>query len=234
MPKINQKEYEGEEAEVKNIEWLKEEVINQNLINKDGYIYAGNLTRLLDQLDEPEVLSQKWISENVEYAYFDMLDGSERLSSATAIIRPKKLQNLLVPKQDKPVIPQFVADYLDFAKSDTTLMRVLELANTRDEWEKWEKEYDWIEENHELFARAWLDGFTVEEEQKYILSISITDKASKTNYETFLNKRGIFHSMENESFNSEEFNWTEEEIKGLENGEILFEHFAVKVEELEE
>ena len=74
----------------------------------------------------------------------------------------------------------------------------------------------------------------VKEEQKYVLLINITDKPSKTNYETYLNKRGIFHSMENESFNSEEFNWSEEEIKDLENGEILFEHFAVKVEEMEE
>lgn len=70
-----------------------------------------------------------------------------------------------------------------------------------------------------------------DKEPRYILSINITDKASKTNYETFLNKRGIFHSMKNESFNSEEFNWTEEEIKDLENGDILFEHFATKVEE---
>ena len=74
----------------------------------------------------------------------------------------------------------------------------------------------------------------VKEEQKYVLLINITDKASKTNYETYLNKRGIFHSMKNDSFNIEEFNWSEEEIKDLENGEILFEHFSVKVEELEE
>ena len=55
---------------------------------------------ILNQLDEPEVLSSDWIGKNVEYAYFDMLDGSGRLSSATAIIRPKKLQNLLVPEQE--------------------------------------------------------------------------------------------------------------------------------------
>src|SRR5699024_9926049 len=133
----------------------------------------------LEDLDEPEVLSQEWISENVEYAYFDMLDGSGRLSSATAVIKPEKLQNLLVPQEslgssqklEKVQIPKFVAEYLDFAKSDTTLMRVLELANTRNEWEKWEKEYDWIEENHELFARAWLDGYEIEQEPKYYAKI---------------------------------------------------------------
>lgn len=65
---------------------------------EEGLVIA---LKLLDQLDEPEVLSQEWISENVEYAYFDMLDGSGRLSSATAIIKPKKIQNLLVPKQEE-------------------------------------------------------------------------------------------------------------------------------------
>ena len=38
----------------KNIEWLKNEVLVQSLINKDGYIYAGDITRLLNQLDEPD------------------------------------------------------------------------------------------------------------------------------------------------------------------------------------
>ena len=216
----------------KNIEWLKEEIEEDIKSwgggNPDYFRGASdayeNVKDWLNQLDEPETLSEEWISENVEYAYFDMLDGSGGLSSATAIIKPKKLQNLLVPKQEKVKIESVWAEDIEGAKaSGMTLFEAM----------------DWMaidcddEEKQDLFARAWLDGYEVEEEQKYILSINITDKASKTNYETFLNKRGIFHSMENESFNSEEFSWTEEEIKGLENGEILFEHFATKVGEEE-
>ena len=187
--------------------------------------YMKDFVSDLNQLDEPEVLSREWISENVEYAYFDMLDGSGRLSSATAIIKPKKLQNLLVPKQEKVKIESVWAEDIEDAKaSGMTIFKAMNwMAIDSDEKEK-----------QDLFARAWLDGYEVEEEQKYILSINITDKASNTNYETFLNKRGIFHSMENESFNSEDFNWSEEEIKDMENGEILFEHFATKVKELEE
>lgn len=128
----------------------------------------------------------------------------------------------------KPVIPQFVADYIERAKPrhDSLYQAMEERAG--------EEVNEWIQAfyNSDKFARAWLYGYEVEEEQKYILSISITHKESNTNYETFLNKRGIFHSMENESFNSEEFNWTEEEIKDLENGEMLFEHFATKVGEM--
>src|SRR5699024_2309935 len=117
---------ESEEKEVKDLQWMKDKIEKdyadgkrvQSRI-KDGEkiegidiksYWRGSQTAnyiarcYLEDLDEPEVLSQKWISENVEYAYFDMLDGSGRLSSATAIIKPKKLQNLLVPKQELPVI----------------------------------------------------------------------------------------------------------------------------------
>ena len=93
----------------KDIKWLKEEVGELNLVDTvfeaDGVSYIDTAVSvmqvydLIDELDELEVLSQDWIGKNVEYAYFDMFDGSGRLSSATAIIKPKKLQNLLVPKQ---------------------------------------------------------------------------------------------------------------------------------------
>ena len=162
---------------------------------EDDQLYSGKYVKhKIDQLDEPEVLSQ-----------------------------------------ELPVIPKFVAEWIEEVKPDNSLRVAFEYIAQRKRDNHDDKLAFWVEEgNSETFARAWLDSYTVEEEQKYILSINITDKASKTNYETFLNKRGIFHSMENESFNSEEFNWSEEEIKDLESGEILFEHFAVKVKELEE
>ena len=85
----------------------------------------------------------------------------------------KKLE-LVIKKYDelhKPVaIPNFVAKYLEFAKSDVPLMRILEIASTRDERPKWSKEYDWISANDETFARAWLNGYEVEVEQKYCVN----------------------------------------------------------------
>ena len=89
----------------KDIEWLKSAIqMNLDFYNDKDEEWQmakvrayGKALDLINQLDETEVLSQEWISENIEYAYFDMLDGSGRLSSATAIIKPKKLKNLLVP-----------------------------------------------------------------------------------------------------------------------------------------
>ena len=92
---------------MKNIEWLKEQMNHMHRKREpdrdpdEWFISETALLKAIDKLDEQEVLSPEWISENVEYAYFDMLDGSGRLSSATAIIKPKKLQNLLVPKQEE-------------------------------------------------------------------------------------------------------------------------------------
>ena len=140
--------------------------------------------------------------------------------------------------QELPVIPKFVADWYENHK-DILEKQLQGIAFNLDKYGELPELNDldkWINETESpLQTLASLKfGYEVEKDQEYILSINITDKASNTAYETFLNKRGIFHSMENESFNSEEFNWTEEEIKDLESGEILFEHFATKVEETEE
>ena len=77
---------------------------------------------------------------------------------------PDKLEEL---SKELPALPKYVAEYLEFAKSDVPLMRILEIASTRDELSKWRREYDWISANDEAFAKAWLDGYTVEEEPLY-------------------------------------------------------------------
>ena len=80
-----------------------------------------------------------------------------------------------VLSQVLPVIPSYMAEYLELAKSDVSLMRVLEKANRREEllFLKWEKEYAWISANDETFARAWLDGYKVEEEPLYTARLKV-------------------------------------------------------------
>ena len=134
---------------------------------------------------------------------------------------------------DKPVIPQFVADYLRRAKADITFMRVFEIANTRNELPKWKKEYDWISANDEIFATAWIHGYEVEEEQKYNVKFKV--KSSFGTVGIFLYKEGdevlagnnfkVYYPKE------DVYRLTEQEIRDFQNGDILFEHFAVKVEE---
>ena len=73
----------------KDIEWLKKEVWKQDIIMDKGYIYTDDLMSIINEVDEPEVLSQEWIDKH-KYRY----DNIE-------VVGIKDLQNLLVPKQEE-------------------------------------------------------------------------------------------------------------------------------------
>ena len=157
-----------DEPEVLSQEWIEE---HRKSYTMEDSVEISDLQNLL-------VPKQEEITESFKETVRKLIETSDlamdvqKLTGMTLEeIKEEAINGGIVPKQELPAIPKFVAEYLDFAKSDTTLMRVLELANTRNEWEKWEREYDWIEENHELFARAWLDGYEVAEEQKYLVNI---------------------------------------------------------------
>ena len=79
---------------------------------------------------------------------------------------------------NKPVILQFVADWIKYCKNTgVTLVRALMVeeidlynyANQKDS-EKL-KAFLRVKKNQELFARAWLDGYTVEKEKRYRVSL---------------------------------------------------------------
>lgn len=77
-------------------------------------------------------------------------------------------------EREKVQVPQFVADYIEFKKENNFhvygAMRVIE-----DHYDK--RVPDWFyEKNIETFARAWLDGYTVEEEKRYTVKIKAVDQ----------------------------------------------------------
>ncbi|WP_407632342.1 DUF1642 domain-containing protein [Lactiplantibacillus plantarum] len=62
-----------------------------------------------------------------------------------------------------PVIPNYVAEYIDVEKNNTD---VIQAGIDAIEYSKGSIELTaWIEENGDAFARAWLDGYRVEEEK---------------------------------------------------------------------
>lgn len=82
---------------------------------------------------------------------------------------------------NKPVIPQFVADWIEYCKfTHVDLQYALivddvyfyNYANQKD-FSKL-KEFLETENNQETFARAWLDGYEVEEEKRYAVKITKT------------------------------------------------------------
>lgn len=129
---------------------------------------AEEVLGLINQLDEPEVLSQ-----------------------------------------ELPVIPKYVAEYVNLVKIDIPLMKILAVANRRNELPEWKKEYDWISANDEMFARAWLDGYTVAEEQKYYVDLDMAAYVAKWNGDDQVD------IYTDDIFGSDEFEFflTEQEIK---------------------
>lgn len=91
----------------------------------------------------------------------------------------KKIEQLDEPQ--KPVVPQFVADWIEYCKfTHVDLQHALivgdvyfyNYANQKD-FSKL-KEFLETENNQETFARAWLDGYTVEKEKRYFVKIRAT------------------------------------------------------------
>ena len=97
----------------------------------------------------------------------ELIEKIESLPSLTSItsIRPyidKKVVLGLISQLDEPekvVIPQFVADWIEECNDDFHLFGAMEaISLNQKELDYWFREDD----NMELFARAWLDGYEVE------------------------------------------------------------------------
>lgn len=73
----------------------------------------------------------------------------------------------------KPVVPQFVADHIKHAKEiGRDLQDAMNSSSIREEVDEWL----YTDNNMELFARAWLDGYTVEKEKRYLVKFKEIEK----------------------------------------------------------
>ena len=228
LSKFNEKLLtESEEKMKKDKEWLKDEVAR--IYDTRDYWSVDDLRDeildLINELDEPEVLSQEWVDDNSVYASSDGITEE--------YVHVDDLQNLLVPKQELPVIPKFVAELLRKNKKDNfKLIDTYGIALERGSWVD-RKLVDWLQEDwtrEDIFARAWLDGFTVEEEQKYYVSARDEEYGGFW----FLSKNNNGDISIGVSRDCSEVDWdrsklTEQEIKDYDS---RYWAFAVPVEEL--
>lgn len=76
----------------------------------------------------------------------------------------KELKQLEEPKPVK--VPQFVAEWIE-EKRDMgwKLAKMLLQADLNEQYGRW------VVDNQDLFARAWLDGYEVEEEKRYLVKV---------------------------------------------------------------
>ena len=95
---------------------------------------------------------------------------------------------------NKPVIPQSVAEYIKHKKNeDYHLLGAM--AEIRSHKNKEIDEWFTDDDNMELFARAWLDGYKIEEEKKYTVNLKGLGKNAE--YLNSMNGRyWLFSSIE--------------------------------------
>lgn len=261
---IAEYEKESEETEVKNIEWAKKEIENIRTLtfkvheaavraNNNHFIIKNNeqlalidkILEILNQLDEPEVLSQEWIDEHAKAVAYDGMPDQ------TEVVYVDDLQNLLVPKQEdinkekqeayikgfKTGEKQTVEFYeehesKDFNKKVNQLIKAIEnpkRIKLRDVIERMDalsekNRNDWIERINERYE--------VEKEQKYEVILPAVTGAKDIYLVVDEDSSVYFESMDyivrNGCLESE---FTEKEIKAIDE---RYWAFAVKVEELEE
>ena len=82
-------------------------------------------------------------------------------------------------KHEKVVVPKFVAEWIGYCKFKRfTLLGALDPVSelgvglVTSLTEELRKGKDWAQRNQETFARAWLDGYEVEQEKLYTVEIA--------------------------------------------------------------
>lgn len=74
----------------------------------------------------------------------------------------------------KPVVPQFVADWIDYCKEKHLTITGAFYPVSEHGIGLADKCTRWALDNQNLFARAWLDGYEVEKEPKYTVKFKAT------------------------------------------------------------
>lgn len=88
------------------------------------------------------------------------------------------IENAIVLHHEKPVVPQFVADWIEYCKRHNfTLFGCLDPENGFESLVNESFEGDvrkcirWCRRESNIFARAWLDGYEVEKEKRYLVKM---------------------------------------------------------------
>lgn len=102
---------------------------------------------------------------------------------------------------EKVKVPQFVAEYIEQKKYDDyhLLGAMIEIRSHKNkEINEWFEDDD----NMELFARAWLDGYELEKEKRYVIKLKgVPDgakflKYAKVTQEWYFGMKGLYSDRE--------------------------------------
>ena len=154
----------------------------------------------------------------------DVIDLKSKLVSIINQIEP-----------EKPVIPQFVADWIEVCKEHLTTS--LYTAMSPNFMKENSQSFDlilWIKKtsNQDIFARAWLNGHEVEKEKRYKIIILNPDDSHIMLFKLRYTTRIFFRGSGFEGKSGFECKLTEKEVREHGFGWV-FDCEGVKVEEVE-
>ncbi|MGQ8926232.1 DUF1642 domain-containing protein [Streptococcus oralis] len=164
--------------------------------NKTKYIEKNTVIELVSKLDEPEAghadeaprYVKNVLSRLRELPLHDrevwlkaIMDEFEK-DFSRAKWREGYEQGKFVGKvgREKVKVPQFVADWIkkyDLREETLGKQSVFDVFDNLENDSKngyYKDVKRWIDDNRDLFARAWLDGYEVEKEKRYLVKVKAT------------------------------------------------------------
>ena len=158
----------------------------------------------IDQLEEPEVLSQEWIDEHAH-------------GSCGDYVLVEDLQKLLMPKQEEPekvVVPQFVGEWYETNSKRGQLENNIKVLIKGELYDNDNKDchnfYKWfLESNNPIQTLINMkNGYVVEEKKYYVIEPTTGQFLIKDNQKS----RGVKWV---DGFSSNPESYTEQEIKNI-------------------
>lgn len=172
------------------------------------------------------------IQEMNTYQFGQKKELTNKLSKVTSYVAKQEVLDM-VSKLDKqieevkpalPVIPQFVADFIESKRDSLSLYGFFNSINnacaTDVSWTEWRSHVTGSDSSkviQETLARAWLDGYTIEKEQLHCIILPGFGESEYSKLYLGLNKDGKLDT----SFTKPHITWgwkcefTEQEIKAI-------------------
>lgn len=97
---------------------------------------------------------------NLAFAKLDTKPDDLKLADVMQIVNQ-------IDEPQKPVIPQFIDEKIKYCKATDGYG----LFHAMDYCYNFKECADWLESNEETFALAWIFGYTVEEEKRYVVKM---------------------------------------------------------------
>lgn len=138
----------------------------------------NNLRKAVDELDKFDYAWKAYANKadrriNAANKYIEELEReNQRLVFENLAV--KTLVDKAKPHQLLPVVPEFVAEFIEDCKKEGDCLFGVFADATRVEHDMPDLVYFWLGDegnNDELFARAWLDGYTVEKPQLFYIGL---------------------------------------------------------------